>query len=107
MSPALREPFKPISTGVPAPASALGRHRAEHDLAPRPPEAQVEAPDVHITIGRIEIRAVPPPTASGGNRRPERAAAGRPGAALEEYLRRRGARSGGPGPFAGGGGGGA
>lgn len=49
-----------------------------------PPAAAVVPPTIHVTIGRVEVRATPPPAARA---RPQ--AAGAPVMTLEEYLRQR------------------
>ena len=54
-----------------------------------PVVAAVPPPTIHVTIGRVEVRATPP---AGARQRPPAAAA--PRLTLEEYLRRR--ASGGP-----------
>jgi hypothetical protein len=63
------------------PASNLGSPRGLRS-APKP-EQQVERPSIHVTIGRVEVRATPPPVRS----RPQ--AAQPRGMTLDEYLRRR------------------
>lgn len=49
----------------------------------RAPETQEQPPTIHVTIGRIEVKAAPPAAA------PKHRAAASPTMSLEEYLRRR------------------
>jgi hypothetical protein len=84
------------------PTSAPVRVVVESRVAPpampvvmRPPsqqqqrESESAAPDVHVTIGRVEVRAVTPPAAP-----PRERAASRPGLmSLDDYLRRRGEKA--------------
>jgi hypothetical protein len=98
LEPAVRPP------GIPRPAAdpdQSRQHASVHGPAIRPltaaarvaPQAMraadVAPPTIHVTIGRIEVRATPPPPAQP---RPRAAAA--PILTLDEYLRRR--ASGGP-----------
>jgi hypothetical protein len=68
LSPARQPALRPVALQAATPAAT--------------PAAE-PAPDVHVTIGRIEVRAVPaPPAPAAVERRP-------PVMTLEEYLRRR------------------
>jgi hypothetical protein len=69
---------------VPSPARQPALRPAVLQAAtPAATPAAEPAPDVHVTIGRIEVRAVPaPPAPAAVERRP-------PVMTLEEYLRRR------------------
>lgn len=49
----------------------------------RDPEIREQIPTIHVTIGRIEVKAVPPAAA------PKRRASASPTMSLDEYLRRR------------------
>jgi hypothetical protein len=47
------------------------------------PETRENPPTIHVTIGRIEVKATPPTAA------PKRRASASPTMSLDEYLRRR------------------
>jgi hypothetical protein len=59
---------------------AKGGWRKAAGERPRPPDSR---PVIHVTIGRVEVRAVQPQPA------PQRPAPPRPKLTLEEYLRQR------------------
>ena len=69
-----RKPDSPISPRLVSP-----RVRA----LPPTKEPAPTAPTIHITIGRVEVRAVPPPVREKARPKPQ------PGLSLEEYLRQR------------------
>lgn len=85
-------PPSPV-TPLPAPAPVLARP-AVTALAPRrePPaqrlEASEPAPVIRVTIGRIEVRAMPPAAASSAPAAPAETRRGS-GPSLEDYLQRR------------------
>jgi len=69
-----RAPQPPIPTFP----SGVDRHREPAESASRP-----AVPDIHVTIGRLEIRAAKPA------QRPRRTPAQAPVMSLDEYLRQR------------------
>jgi hypothetical protein len=87
----------PTSAAQPAPPSepvrafpvARSRPGETPTLPPRPPTARRQTepagPDVHISIGRVEIKAVPGPAPAPRPERPRRPVLG-----LDEYLKERG-----------------
>jgi hypothetical protein len=81
--------IRPVEPGRPAPAAAppglVVQPRVER-AAPAPvPEIQ-PAPTIHVTIGRIEVRATAPQAAAAA---PARRASAPAVLTLDEYLRRR------------------
>ncbi len=78
----LHEPVAPdiLSPSTPAPV----RPR-EPAAPPREPAAPPHPPRITVTIGRVEVRAVPPPSPPARPRPPSPA----PKLSLDEYLRRR------------------
>ena len=52
-------------------------------IAPLPPAAATAAPTINVTIGRVEIRAVPPPAQQRAKPKPATVLS------LEDYLRQR------------------
>ncbi|HVO10135.1 MAG TPA: hypothetical protein VMX54_05215 [Vicinamibacteria bacterium] len=77
-------PLAPRAPTAPPPLHVPGRTAARQAPAPRAP-APEPPPVVHVTIGRVEVRAEPPAVAPPA-RAPRRPAAH---LALEDYLRRR------------------
>jgi hypothetical protein len=67
---------------VPEPRERIGRVAGEQNPASAP------APAIHVSIGRVEVRAVAAPPTPARNR-PAPAASASPGVSLDEYLRRR------------------
>ncbi|HEY3709923.1 MAG TPA: hypothetical protein VGL64_11145 [Amycolatopsis sp.] len=75
------EPVRAFPVARPRPGGAL-------TVPPRPPMARRQTgqagPDVHISIGRVEIKAVPGPAPAPRSERPRRPVLG-----LDEYLKER------------------
>jgi hypothetical protein len=83
-APASRiEPAQSVRAIVPAPIAAMPRILP----APAHREGATEATTIHVSIGRVEVRATPPPAAA----RPRSQPAAAPVMSLDEYLRQRAA----------------
>lgn len=97
--PSVRAAAEPLlarlDTVAPPPASGLLSPRIEPAFPAMPPPlvstGSGAAPAIHVTIGRIEVRATPPPSASSPARR---RASGPPAMSLQDYLRQRDGRGG-------------
>jgi hypothetical protein len=72
---------KPVT---PPPQTSIGRKPAEAQTKPAPPVST--APEIHVTIGRIEVRAINSPA-------PVQAPARKPELSLDDYLRTRNQRA--------------
>ena len=86
LTPVITPAFSPVPAVSPAPS------RSERAATSRPPRNDASSSrEIHITIGRIEVRAVHPPPEPLPQQRPAPAS---PKISLEEYLKQRnGARS--------------
>ena len=87
-APSARKPLEIHATKSPAPRpaqSAAARAPAPRVAAAAPVAEASGPPPIHVTIGRIEVRAITPPAAPAA-RRPERPT---PHLSLDDYLRSR------------------